>query len=128
MIALDKLHEAQRLLALGTLSQRKVSAIVGISRATVSSIAKGTYRPRQTQRREDDEPYPPVGPVSRCPSCGRLVQIPCLACRVERIQDQERRMLQEARRKVRQQALRRFLHAVREANWQRDAREATRVA
>lgn len=127
MIAIAKFQETRRLLALGNLSQRRIAAIVGVSRATVSAIAKGTYRLRD-QRRNREEDFLPRGPVSRCPSCGALVQLPCLACRVEELKNRQRQILRAARQKARERALRQLLIAVRQANWDRDARASQRVA
>ncbi len=41
MLPLGKVKEAERLLARGGLSHRKIAALVGISRATVGAIAAG---------------------------------------------------------------------------------------
>lgn len=128
MIALAKFQETQRLLALGNLSQRRISAIVGISRATVSAIAKGAYQLRDQRRRDREDHFLPQGPVSRCAGCGAMVQMPCLGCRMEKRKERERQILRAARRKAREAALGRLLHAVREANWRRDAQDGTRVA
>ncbi len=121
MIALAKFHETRRLLVLGNLSQRRIAAIVGISRATVNAIAQGKYADREAReaRRHGEAPTF-EGPLVRCPDCGGMVLMPCLACRVQRVKDRERAMLRAARRKVREQATREFIAAVRRNYWQRE--------
>ena len=101
MIALSKFQETQRLLALGGLSQRKIAVMVGISRATVGAIAQGKYRDREARQRDRSDDFVPNGPLERCPSCGGMVYLPCLVCRVRKIKDQEQRMLRAARRGAR---------------------------
>ena len=128
MIALEKFEKAERLLALDKLSLRRIATMVGISRATVSAIAKGEYQIREVQKHAREDCFLPSGPVARCTTCGGLVQIPCLACRVEKLKELERQMLRTVRRKARERALCRLLHAVRQANWDRDTRERARVA
>ncbi len=102
--------------------------MVGVSRATVSAISKGEYRIREVREGGREDCFLPSGLVARCPTCGGLVQVPCLACRVERRKELECQMLRSARRKAREKALCRLLHAVRQASWARDARENARVA
>ena len=59
MIAPAKVMETERLLAVGKLSQRKIAALVGVSRATVSAIAAGTrpdYEARRLARLDEERP------------------------------------------------------------------------
>lgn len=81
MIAITVVHKIRLLLGEGTLSQRKIASRLGISRGTVNSIALGK-RPDRIPDHEDDDFVPPSGLPQRCPTCGALVQMPCLACRV----------------------------------------------
>lgn len=83
MIGLGVVGEIRSLLDRGELSQREIAVRVGVSRGTVSSIARG-IRPNDdaTCRGRDIDVVPPSGQPRRCPSCGRLVQMPCLACRI----------------------------------------------
>ena len=70
------------LLATGRYTQRAIARMTGIGRGTVASIASGDrpdYSARQ-QAKIDREKPPFSGPARRCPTCGRLVQLPCLAC------------------------------------------------
>lgn len=80
------IDHVERLLAEGVHSQRKIARMTGISRGTVGAIAAGRrpdYAARRTERADADE-APFRGPARRCPGCGRLVLLPCLACRIER--------------------------------------------
>ena len=82
MIASGIVREIRRLLDQGELSQRKIAASTGVSRGTVSAIARGARPDYDARRRERGEDFiPPSGVARRCPGCGRLVQMPCLACR-----------------------------------------------
>ena len=84
MIASTVVGQIHDLLAQGTLSQRKIARQLGVSRGTVSAIARGK-RPdyAQRHRRSAADFVFPAGPVERCPGCGALVQMPCLACRIK---------------------------------------------
>jgi len=82
MIAPGVVDEVRRLLAVGGIGQRKIAALLGISRGTVRSIATGkrpdyASRPRPV---EDDEEM--LGPVLRCPGCGGMTIMPCRLCAV----------------------------------------------
>ena len=79
--------EIRRLLAEGQLSQRKIALHVGVSRGTVHAMARGK-RPehlREIRHRRRSPLITPTGPPRRCPQCGGLVQMPCLACQVRGI-------------------------------------------
>ena len=85
MIAPEVIGEIERLLECGQLSNRGIAAQVGVSRGTVNAVANGQYaRRRKESQRPDDFDFP-HGPPRRCPACGRLVQMPCLACRVQKL-------------------------------------------
>lgn len=76
MLPLSKVLEIKRLLDSGEFSRRAVAKKVGVSRGTVNAIAsgdRGVYGREQTSADEPDEPQ-------RCPECGDLVQLPCVAC------------------------------------------------
>lgn len=79
------------MLVQGELSQRKIARRVGVSRGTVNAIARGRrpdYAARSEQAAEDF--IPPGGLRARCPGCGGMVQMPCLACHVRAIEDRGR--------------------------------------
>jgi predicted XRE-type DNA-binding protein len=86
MIAPKIAAEIRRLLDTQTLSQRKIAAIVGVSRGTVGSFAAG--RQRNESRSKIDEPS---GPPTRCPGCGSLVYLPCLLCLARKERQQHRK-------------------------------------
>ncbi len=106
MIVQGKVREVERLLAGGSLSQRKIAKMLGISRAVVGAIAAGERPDYEAirQARQEDNPEP-LGPLGRCPGCGGLVYSPCRLCRVRMIKDRERRLVREARRKAHQQSV-----------------------
>lgn len=105
MIAVEKVVEIRRLLALGKLSNRNIAMMTGISRATVAAIASGKRRDFGSRLSDDsDEPAEPAGPLVRCPGCGGMVFLPCRLCRL-RAQQEE---LRQARR-TRTQRARRLL-------------------
>ena len=86
MIAPEIIREIQRLLERGELSQRKIATKTGVSRGTVNSVANGSRADRDARRRQHSAGFdPPHGLPRRCPSCGRLVQMPCLACRLQKL-------------------------------------------
>ena len=77
MIPIEKERQALRLLATGRLSRRQIAAAVGISRGTVGVLKRiGQERARPVKDRT-------MGRTDRCPGCGRLIELPCLACQAE---------------------------------------------
>jgi hypothetical protein len=78
MIAPKLIAEIQELLDSKTYSQRRIAAMLGVSRGTVGTIAAG--------RRRDATPEPlcvePPSAPSRCPGCGGMVYAPCLLCQL----------------------------------------------
>jgi hypothetical protein len=96
MISFAAEEEIKRLLGEGRLSQRKIARRVGVSRGTVNAIAGGKRPDRGPGRPADDSPLP-SGRPARCPTCGGMVQMPCLACRVRALQAGGRRRGREVR-------------------------------
>jgi hypothetical protein len=76
MLAQETITAARQLLAQG-LSQRQTAILLKISRGTIHAIAHGRIRDR-VPRAPPPKPY-----TGRCPNCGRLVRMPCLACTLE---------------------------------------------
>lgn len=76
--------EVRRLLAEGRLSQRRIAAVTGVSRTTVSNIARGR-RPDYAPRPQGDELDLACGPLGRCPGCGGRVFLPCRLCHVRAV-------------------------------------------
>jgi hypothetical protein len=86
MITPEAANEVRRLLIGGELSQRDIALRVGVSRGTVQAIASGRRPDYPTGRlREPRDETVPSGPMRRCPTCGGMVQMPCLLCRVRRM-------------------------------------------
>jgi transcriptional regulator with XRE-family HTH domain len=126
MIALAKVKETERLLATTELSQRKIAARVGISRATVAAIASGKHRDYEARLIARMEESQPLGPLARCAGCGGMVYMPCRLCTIRALKNRERQMLRAGRRAARELAVRRLLEAVRRAYWAREAAERAR--
>lgn len=90
--------EVKRLVAAKKLSLKKIADITHVSRGSVSAIASGKRRIkkrkslREPEIIEETDPwgerfYYPTGPFARCPSCGARVQMPFLACQIEKQAD-----------------------------------------
>jgi hypothetical protein len=83
MIAPAVIAEVRRLLVETRLSRRKIAGQLGLSRGTVNAIASGRRADHAKEACEEEEE--PLGPPSRCPTCGGMVYMPCRLCRVRRI-------------------------------------------
>ena len=81
-IAVEQVGE---LLAGRTLSNRAIARATGVSRDSVGRIRRGE-RPRYEELRPGGSVLGPPGykpdDASRCPGCGGLVALPCLACEI----------------------------------------------
>ena len=91
MISFGVVDQIKRLLAEGKLSQRKIARQLGVSRGTVHAIARGKRPDYQSRREDKDDWAAPSGPPARCPTCGGMVQMPCLACRVWAVKESQAR-------------------------------------
>ena len=120
MIDMDKFLEAKRLLASKNFSQRKIAAVVGISRATVNAIARGK-RDRRELGETGQDTLAPSGPLVRCPGCGGKVQLPCLTCRAERRRQLDELVLRELRRQARRTATASIPRSGAPRYWEREA-------
>lgn len=80
--------EVRRLLDEGALSQRNIARNLGISRGTVHAIAAGK-RPERGPERGPAAFFSPAAIPRRCPTCGGLVQMPCLLCHVRRLRGRQ---------------------------------------
>lgn len=107
MISVEVFQQIRRLLAEGRLSQRRIALQVGVSRGTVNAIALGKRPDYRRPDRRADQIVAPSGPPRRCPSCGGMVQMPCLACRVTAIKQTGRRSPTDATDRRRRVATRR---------------------
>jgi hypothetical protein len=85
MIPAWKVQAIVALLADDALSQRAIAKRLQVGRGVVASIANGT-RPDYGALRLAQAPPPPAAPqpTERCPECGAMVELPCLACRARR--------------------------------------------
>lgn len=79
-----------RLLRLGV-PHREIADRTGVSKNVVDGIASGRRsksKSRRAARRRDAEPEREAevngGPKKRCPECGGLVVLPCVACETRR--------------------------------------------
>lgn len=82
MIRDSVVQEVKRLLFVEGLSQRTVATQVGVSRGTVHAIARGK-RPDRVRPLAETGMLPwDDAPPKRCPHCGALVYMPCLACQI----------------------------------------------
>lgn len=79
MLTVDRVNEIRRQLAAGH-SARRVAKQTGCSRGTVARVADGVC----VGRRVEGEHVGFDGVLGRCPDCGHLVLLPCLACFVRR--------------------------------------------
>lgn len=80
MVSLDKVARIRCLRAAGW-SVRKIALTVGVSRGTVLNVMHGRHAP--VRRQQEGIAVPVVdmdSPPERCPVCGVLVYLPCIAC------------------------------------------------
>lgn len=94
MIELETIQRVQRLLAAGEHSHRAIARLAVVSRATVSQVARGLYDERIASITDEDwdpELEEPQRPYVRCPTCGGMVWMPCVLCRVEARRERRRR-------------------------------------
>ena len=83
MIAPSVIREIQRLLDERLLSRRKIAALTGVARSTVTAVAKGE---RQVDDYLEQVPKPkPLGAARRCPSCDATVHMPCKLCQTREL-------------------------------------------
>ena len=87
MIAQTTVIKVRRLLQSRRLSERKIAQTLGISRGTVQRIASGKRRDHAPGPSFDEGLTSDSGEVRRCPTCGGMVQMPCLLCRVRGLYD-----------------------------------------
>lgn len=87
MISQEQIDEIRRLLAGGTLSQRQISVLTGVSRGTIGSVASGKRIDRRPRPNDDWDVA--EGPIVRCPGCGGRVHSPCRLCRIRELKTAE---------------------------------------
>ncbi len=106
MLSNALLDRIRQMLAEGTLSQRKIARLTGVSRGTIGALAHGKIARRAPQPRGCDEPFDAAGLPVRCAGCGGMVLMPCLHCRIQNIREREalllrRRAMQSQSRGIR---------------------------
>ena len=85
MLSVTIVLEIQRLLKSGRWSQRKIARMLGVSRGTVSAVARGRRKAetnRELKSIESSGFIPPKGVPRRCSRCGALTKMPCLSCQI----------------------------------------------
>ncbi|MDY0165893.1 MAG: hypothetical protein RBS80_05070 [Thermoguttaceae bacterium] len=83
MLTPEMVEQIRKLLATGRMSRRGVARRLRVSRGTVDAIARGRRPDYAANRRQLPAGVDsPAGPLERCPGCGGMVRMPCLACRV----------------------------------------------
>lgn len=85
MIAIGMAKEIRRLLAEGTLSQRAIALKLGVGRGIVGLIARGQRAERRPGKPARGQPVI-KSHLGRCRGCGARVFLPCLACRVGKLE------------------------------------------
>jgi transcriptional regulator with XRE-family HTH domain len=94
MLPATLIAEIDHLLKEGQLSQRQIAKRMGVSRGTVSAVARGSRELHDEEPEIDSlEDAQPL----RCPVCGYRVYLPCLVCSV-RIYRQQQLLSEMARR------------------------------
>jgi hypothetical protein len=91
MLSPSVVDEVKKMLAAGDLSQRKIARLLCVSRATVGLIAGGRRPDYELRPRPADSFWQPLGPIGRCSSCGGMVYLPCMLCRVRSVKRHDRR-------------------------------------
>jgi DNA-binding XRE family transcriptional regulator len=81
MLRREQVEVVRRLLA-ANVSQREISRRTGISRDTIRRIFKGKWQPPPNPPQISTAACAGNGPVGRCPDCGAMVVLPCLACAI----------------------------------------------
>lgn len=81
MLPTALVHEIDRLVREGKLSQRQIAAHLNVSRGTISAIARGRRGLYGKDPLDDKSPLVPALPPMRCPHCGYRVYLPCIVCR-----------------------------------------------
>ena len=85
MIAEERIREAELMLARGKMSQREVAKRTGLSRGTISLIARGKRTIQVKTVDPDVLPESEDGPPVRCITCGSIVKMPCLLCHLKNL-------------------------------------------
>jgi len=71
-------------------NKTEISRMTGISRTTIYAVLSGKRKLRRPKVVADATNLVFRGPVLRCPKCGRKVFLPCVACRIEKMNEMDR--------------------------------------
>jgi hypothetical protein len=84
MLRPEKIVEVRRLIAEG-LTDRQIARRAGVGNGSVFRVRRNLVplRPPRPAARRGSCDELPVGPIERCPHCGRLVEMPCRAALAE---------------------------------------------
>ena len=82
MIKNDIIQKILHLVDQDKMSQRKIAKQLGVSRGTVQAVVHGRRTEHNPSAMKVASWVVPSGPPKRCPHCGGLVQMPCLACQL----------------------------------------------
>ena len=92
MLQEELVRKIRELLLAGEYSQRAISRMTGASRVVIHRIATGKRKERQERPKEEWEEDWSGKPYERCPSCGCLVRLPCLACIIRKLSEKNAKM------------------------------------
>lgn len=87
MLAPEKVDEIKLLLGEKKLSQRKIAKLTGVSRVVIHRIATGKRNVQNVTKQPEWDADRYKRPFERCPVCGGLVQLPCIACIVKSLRN-----------------------------------------
>jgi hypothetical protein len=90
MLPTALIHEIDRLLHEGRMSQRQIAAHLNVSRGTISAIACGQRGLFGKDPIDTDSPLVPTSPPTRCPHCGYRIYLPCNICRTRAHRQRQR--------------------------------------
>lgn len=87
MITLEKIEAVKKAIASGK-SSRKIAMELGISRTSVYNVQRGLCRIQRPPKEPSPQAYfDENAPYTRCPTCGGLVKMPCLLCRIRHVSE-----------------------------------------
>lgn len=79
----------------GQYNKRQLATMFNINIKTVRRILNGKPEPKKKEQ-DHYEGVPDItnwtGIIGKCPECGRLVKLPCLACRIEAFKNKTRKV------------------------------------
>jgi hypothetical protein len=90
MLARSLVDEIASLLIQGELSQRQIAIRLGVSRGTVSAIARGDRVLNGKEATNGQSAMLGGSSPKRCPRCGYRIYIPCLVCRTRQHREREK--------------------------------------